>query len=414
MDVLVTGADERQGLAVIRALGSRGLSVVAAGRNRRSLGAWSRHADAAVYYPSPVSEKAGFVRAIREAVERYDVRVVMPVVESTVVALDEARDQLEPLARVALPDTETLAYALDKKRTYDLAESIGVPIPRTICPESYDEAATFLREVGLPVIVKPRAYGSYGGVPGDGFNFKIKYLRDWSTFETEMRSFERQGSFPLLQEYCSGICVPQGVMCDRGKVVGLYQHSRGRDYPLTGGVASVVISDRPDSVLRDWTERMVAALDWHGVAQFEYRVDAATGRTVLFEINGRFWAPISAAIQLGLNFPYSLYTLFSDGFAAPLPQEYPEGKRYRYLRGDLIALEQYLAGETGEQVVPLPGKGRVFWEMLRDFRPQVGSDYFTLSDPLPSLVESTRLIGRYGVASPLRAARSALRRVARR
>ena len=41
MDVLVTGADQRQGLAVIRSLGRRGVSVLAAGVHSKSIGFYS-------------------------------------------------------------------------------------------------------------------------------------------------------------------------------------------------------------------------------------------------------------------------------------------------------------------------------------------------------------------------------------
>ena len=61
MDVLVTGAEERQGLAVIRALGSYGLSVCATGLKKDSLGFYSRYAKETIQYPSPISQKSEFV-----------------------------------------------------------------------------------------------------------------------------------------------------------------------------------------------------------------------------------------------------------------------------------------------------------------------------------------------------------------
>ena len=91
MDVLVTGADRRQGLAVIRALGSRGLSVLAAGPDRRSLGFFSRYTRASCWYPDPLANKHDFVEMIRTAVERHHVSFVFPVAEETVIVLDEFR-----------------------------------------------------------------------------------------------------------------------------------------------------------------------------------------------------------------------------------------------------------------------------------------------------------------------------------
>jgi len=65
-DVLVTDAEVRQGLAVIRSLGRRGLRVFATGASPRSLGFSSRCAVATGVYPSPAEGTREFALAIRE------------------------------------------------------------------------------------------------------------------------------------------------------------------------------------------------------------------------------------------------------------------------------------------------------------------------------------------------------------
>ena len=57
MKVLVTGAEEHQGLAVIRGLGLAGVPVVACGASRRSLGFYSRFASEGYSYASPLLDK---------------------------------------------------------------------------------------------------------------------------------------------------------------------------------------------------------------------------------------------------------------------------------------------------------------------------------------------------------------------
>src|SRR3990172_874092 len=103
MEVLVTGADQRQGLAVIRALGSKGLKIFAAGLEPNSLGFFSRYTKGFCQYPSPLTDKKGCVATILKAVREYHIPFVFPAVESTVIALDEFRDEFEGLTRLALP-----------------------------------------------------------------------------------------------------------------------------------------------------------------------------------------------------------------------------------------------------------------------------------------------------------------------
>jgi predicted ATP-grasp superfamily ATP-dependent carboligase len=396
LDVLVTGADERHGLAVIRALGSSGLAIFAAGVDARRLGFHSRYVRGSCCYPSLTVEEPdvrGFLSVIRDAVTRHRIPWIFPVTESTVVALDRARDEFEGLTRIALPASEALRVALDKQSTHELATSLGIPVPRSCLPRSPAEALSFAREVGYPVVMKPR--GPAEGRLTGGFGFKVRYAKCADDLHAALRPFDARGEFPMLQEYCSGIGVAQSGLVANGEIRGLYQHRRAREYPLTGGVASVVVSEPMDPQNRAWTAKLLGALRWNGAAQVEYRVDRTTGRSVLIEVNGRWWAPLSAANKLGLNFPYALYRYLENGDRPSLPSDYPVGVRTRYLRGDLIAFEQYLGGSTVDFLEPLPGKAAIVWAMLKDFSPRVKSDVGDWADPLPGLRELASLLRIY-------------------
>jgi len=154
MDVLVTGADQRQGLAVIRALGRKGLEIFATGQERNSVGFFSRYTKELCQYPSPFADKNGFVDTILQVVKKHRIPVVFPTVESTVIALDEFREEFEGLTRLAIAPREPLHIALDKKQTLTLAKELGVPIPRTCFANSLEEALAFAEGIGYPVVMK--------------------------------------------------------------------------------------------------------------------------------------------------------------------------------------------------------------------------------------------------------------------
>src|SRR5690242_21727620 len=85
--VLVTGADQHQGLAVIRGLGKIGMEVIAAGAEPHSLGFYSRYASGCVEYCAPRLNRNRFVRDVIEAARHYEVDIIVPAVESTMAAL---------------------------------------------------------------------------------------------------------------------------------------------------------------------------------------------------------------------------------------------------------------------------------------------------------------------------------------
>lgn len=395
IDVLVTGADQRQGLAVIRALGSKGLSVFAAGLEPNSLGFFSRYTKGFCQYPSSLTDKKEFVAAILKAIKEYNIPFVFPVVESTVIALDEFRHEFEGLTRLALPPSESLHLALDKKETLRLATELNIPVPKSCYANSMEEALYFAEEVGYPVVMKPRAQSSFVRVKGN-FKFKVTYARSREDLEKQLQPFDQERIYPILQEYCPGIKVDQGLFYVGGELLGLYQYKGIREYPLTGGVTALHMSVPIDSELQEWTLRLLKAMKWDGVAMVEYKVDESTGKKVLMEVNGRFWAPLSAANKLGLNFPYALYRYMKDGTKEKMTSNYPLEVKNRYLRGDLSALMDYWQGRTLGYLNPLPGKGRALWNLLKDFQPKVQSDIMDLQDPYPGIREGMSLIKQYG------------------
>src|SRR5437016_694748 len=97
--VIVTGAEEHQGLAVIRGLGLRGVPVVACGSKRRSLGFYSRFATERHVYTSPFADEPRFVADLLAIARDSGATLILPSVESTLVVLDGHRAELEPQCR---------------------------------------------------------------------------------------------------------------------------------------------------------------------------------------------------------------------------------------------------------------------------------------------------------------------------
>jgi predicted ATP-grasp superfamily ATP-dependent carboligase len=394
-DVLVTGADQRQGLAVIRALGSRGLRVFAAGASPKSLGFCSRYTAGFAQVPSSFSDKKGFALAILSIVKEKSIPLVMPAVESSVIALNEHREEFQDDVTLAIPRPESLRLALDKRLTLKLAGRLNIPIPRSCEPGSLEDALEFAKEAGYPLVIKPPGMASLEGVQITQ-PFKVDYALDSRELKEKISLLIQRGDTPLLQEYCPGGKVNQGAFFAQQKLWGLYQYKGLREYPLTGGVTSVHVSTAPDDQMRQWTASLLEAMEWDGPVMVEYRVDEQSGRKVLMEVNGRFWAPQSAANRLGLNFPFVTYQYFRHGKTVRLPDDYPEGRKNIYLRGELTGLYTHLLGQNKKSLQPLPGKGRVLFNILSDLIPIQEYDVLEIRDFKPACRELYCLFKEYG------------------
>ena len=394
IDALVTGADQRQGLAVMRALGWKGVSVCAAGAEANSLGFYSRYAMARCQYPSALENKRAFVDAVLAAAREHRVRVILPAVESTVIALDEFREEVESVCKVALPPRAALHAALDKTQTLALAARLGVPVPKSCYPADRSEALAFAEATGYPVVMKPRAMASFG--QGGGPKFKVAYARDREELSRKLNEHCPEGRYPILQEYCRGVRTSMGVFFAEGETLGIYQYKGVRELPLTGGVTTLHLSVPIDGDLRTWTVSLLTAMGYCGVANSEFRVDEASGRKVLMEINPRFYGPQSGSNRLGLNLPHAAYLYALERRKEPMPIEYPVGVRNRWLRGDVDALRQLWRWETPDYLTALPGRGRALLDVLSGFSPSVQSDVMDWGDPWPGVKDSLEMIKQYG------------------
>src|SRR6266568_1424993 len=392
--VIVTGAEEHQGLAVIRGLGLRGVPVVACGSKRQSLGFYSRFATERHVYTSPFADERRFVADILRIARASGAALILPSVESTLVVLDAHRAELEPGCRLGAPDSATLEAAIDKVRTLELAEQLGIPVPRTAHGTSHSAILAAAKGLRFPVAIKPRGHQLYGKTR-NALGFKVKYAATLDQLAAALPTLEPNGVYPLIQEYASGIGICVSALFDRGRPVVLFPYARVREVPLTGGISVLRRSLPLDARLKTYVERLLGALRWHGIAMIEFRYNARTDSFVLIEINARFQASTALSLDAGLNLPYLVYALYTGGTLDD-SYSYRTGVEERWLRGDVLSLLAALVGETQRSSVPdaerpLPSRARLVRDFLRDFRPGMKYDEFKLYDLRPAAIECLEL-----------------------
>ncbi len=396
MKVIVTGAEEHQGLAVIRGLGLRGVPVVACGSRPRSLGFGSRFATETAVYRSPFRSPGDFVADLTAIMERTGAGMVMPAVESTLAVLDEHRGRFERQCRLAAPPSEVLELALDKWRTVALAERLGVPVPRTVCAEGLDGVLREADALIYPLALKPRGGALYRGTRHD-LPFKVRYAASRTELVRILESIQPGSTYPLVQELIPGTGVCVAAVCDQGEALALFPYARLREMPLSGGVSVLRESIPLEPRLGEYATRLLREMRWHGVAMVEFKYDPAADRYTLMEVNGRFQASTALSLDAGVNLPYLVYCLYSG---TPLPEQpgaYVTGVRERWLRGDMLALLDHLLGNRVWPRPPdaaprLPSRLEALWDFVKGFRPGMRYDEFKVDDWGPWLVGVWELV----------------------
>ena len=342
MRVLVTDADFKNALSVIRNLGQHGVEVVAAAPKKLALGFCSRFCTERTIYPPPQDDRA-FRDWLLRTIKARRIDVVLPVGDLTTTAVSRLKPQIEPYAHVPVADWAAMRIASSKQETMRFAKGIGVAIPRTYAVSETVES--------FPVVVKPSE--------GSG---RVRYVNT----AAELAGRERQDA--VVQEYIPGDGRAFFSLFDRGVLRAAFMHRRLREYPVTGG-PSTAAESIADPILAELGLRLLQSLRWHGVAMAEFKRDHRNGSYVLMEINPKFWGSLDLAVAAGVEFPW-LTVQMALGESFPSVTEYRIGARFRWVFDDLL------------HVLARPKDLSAF---LRDFWDPRVQDDLRWDDPGPSL-----------------------------
>jgi predicted ATP-grasp superfamily ATP-dependent carboligase len=394
MSVLVTDASGNHALSVIRSLGRKGLRVAAADSMRFAQGFFSRYCAEAAVYPSPTRGLPAFHAGLCRILKRLRPAVLMPMTERTILAIMAHREEIESYTTLApLPSREALGVAFDKKKTIELAVSLGVAVPGTFSVSHLQELESIRPRIAYPAVIKPRRSEFRTAddriLPGG----PVEYCFGPEALEERYLSVHRRAPFPLIQEFIPGKGYGISVLCHHGKVKALFAHRRLRMIRPTGSGSSLRESIPPPADMVGAARSLLEALRWHGVAMVEFKRDARDGSLRLMEINGRFWNSLPLAVAAGVDFPHLLHTLCTEG-EVPDCLEYRVGVRGRWIVGDFRHLVEVFRGRPAGWTDGFPSRRKTLSDFMKFWDGDVIYDDLWFSDPVPFLAETADLFFR--------------------
>ena len=363
--VFITDGHWRKSLAAVRGLGREGIPVAVGETTRLATAAFSRYCRRRVAYPSPVLDPSRFLEFLEHELTLHQYRMLLPMEEETLALLSEHRNHFSRFTFVPVVPPEPLNLARNKDRTLALAESLGIPVPRTWRIQTLSELREIKESLPYPVVIKPRQGSGAAGV---------SYPSNSRELQEQYPAAHLRHPYPLIQEMIPREGSGYGasfLFDERGSVRASFVHRRLREYPVAGGASTLRESVKRDD-MRDMGERLLKALNWFGVAMVEFKLDPRDGIPKLMEINPRFWGSLSLAVEAGVNFPFLLYRVASGEKFDPVTR-YQTGLRCRWLLpGDLL---HFLYN---------PSRRSICKEFFR-FRDGTKYDIISREDPCPVL-----------------------------
>ena len=331
---LVLGGDYH-GLGILRSLGGRGIPTCVVD-DEYSIARFSRYCTRFVRCPSLRDEDETIV-SLLETGKRLilDGWVLYPTRDEHVAALSRYREELSSVFRVPTPEWETVKWAWDKRNTYQLANELGIPTPRTYYFNDIRQLAQ-LEEVSPPFCIKPAIK--------EHFIYATKAKAWCAHSHAELKELFSKASQlvgtgeVMVQEVIPGGGGQQFSYCAffrNGNPVGKMVACRRRQHPLQFGRASTFVETVEVPVLDELSERFLRAIDYYGLVEIEYKLDPRDSQYKLLDVNARTWGHHSLGVGAGVDFSYMLY---ADQVGLPVrPCKAETGKRWVRLTTDVAA-----------------------------------------------------------------------------
>jgi predicted ATP-grasp superfamily ATP-dependent carboligase len=386
--ILLTDGDQRATLAATRSLGQAGHAVFVCSHRQHSLAGVSKYCQAHAAIADPLSDVAEYASQIRELIDRWRIDVLLPVTEASLLAVLAHPDLFQDVC-VPFPDERTFRRISDKAEVITQARTLGLSVPR----QQVLHHATEEVECRYPVVVKPSR--SVVGQNGKRIKTGAAHADDFEGVTRILRATPADAFPVLVQERIVGPGIGVFVLLWKGQVLASFGHRRIREKPPWGGISVFRESVQVDRELLDASVALLRAFDWSGVAMVEYKIDSATGRPYVMEINGRLWGSLQLAIDAGVDFPVKLVNA-AIGNANTACPNYRVGIRSRWWWGDIDHLIAVLRHSRAELGLPpgAPGRARAIIDFLSAFAPGNRNEVFRLFDPLPAMLESIDWLAR--------------------
>lgn len=294
-------------LAFARSLGRRRvpLHVYGSGGAR-----WSRYRKRTARCP-PVQDAESFVPWLRERVRSGEIQRVAPTTDLVAYYTAVLRDEFPTDVQRTIPSLAEIETVLIKSRFSAACASIGQAVPDTRTPTDLGTALNDARELGYPLILKPKSHIVVGTAERGALIHDERELRQcFRRYEPTQGQAALAQEYPellwpILQRYVpsarSRVYSVSGFKdVDQGIVAAALSYKR-EQWPVDVGTSTVQVSSGDEQILNAGLNAVNQIVS-RGIFELELLVDH--GRLMAIDLNPRAFGFINLDIARGNDLPW--------------------------------------------------------------------------------------------------------------
>ncbi|MBD3347198.1 MAG: hypothetical protein GF401_19260 [Chitinivibrionales bacterium] len=298
------------GLGIIRSLGQHKVPVTAVTYETSDMAYLSKYVNNCLIAPSPLHNERKFIAYLSTLPARYKGGVLFASDDATLSAVARNKRTLNKQYRLACADWNIARKFIDKKYTYELAHSLGIPAPKSKTARSIEHIESFIDDFTFPCLVKPCQSHLFV----DKFKTKMNLVHARDALFAEFRKAQESSLEVMIQEYIPGTDtggVNYNSFIWQQKCIAEFTAEKVRLSPPGFGVPCVV-RHKPIDEIKGPGRKILKALRFNGYSCTEFKKDPRDGVYKLMEVNGRHNRSGLLALACGINFPLMEYEFYTQ------------------------------------------------------------------------------------------------------
>jgi predicted ATP-grasp superfamily ATP-dependent carboligase len=347
---IVLGLTEA-GLGVARSLHRRGIRVFGLhSSGERPPAASSRHLE---FVPGwEIQDPDAALEFLRKLLPRAGRgSVLFPTGDQNLLFVHRQRHRLAEDFRFYVWDSPLLEEMSSKRGLVGLSERLGLPVPRTIVPESIDDLKAGLKSLRFPCIVKPEYTHLWGTRTASELGLMGVKALPVGTPDELLAVYEKlhAAACPVIvQEMILGPDENhldyKALVGEDGTILAEFTARKLRVWPAHYGMSCLAESILAPDVV-EIGRLVLERLRYRGMAAVQFKRDSRDGRLYFLELNPRVAVWVSLAMACGIDFPYYIYQL-SLGRPFQRPDGFKVGRRWWNPSRDVVSMRTYLRDGT--------------------------------------------------------------------
>lgn len=298
--------------------------------------------------------------------------VVLAMGDNAIEFLIENRKALQERYILDIDKPELQPALLDKKRTLELAQSVGVPVPNFWNVNGFDDVAEITKEARFPVIIKPILSHIF---QRNNQGRKYIFAKTKQELDQGLDKVLRQGSKVMVCEFVPG---PDSLSSSYytyidgdGRPLFHFTKKIVRRLPVNQGLATYHITEFLPRTAK-LGRKFFKGIGYSGFGNIEFKYDMRDGELKVIECNARFTASQEVLVRSGLDAAYLVYC-YLTGRPVPVINSYKEHVRLLSLSRDFAAYRQL---RSMNQLST--------WGWLKSIAHKQTFPCFSLTDPVPA------------------------------